>query len=157
MSITDVTNVALNLGFLAVFAFTLADYLRHREPVQRAIVLVFLALIVVLGGPIVATFVPAAKPILGLATLLALLIQPVLVLWLVSYVRPVPRLALVLSLVAFVGLTAAFFLLLALGATSATPLVTVLAIALVAYFAVLEGAGASRSRPGSGRGPSPRW
>ena len=156
MSITDLLNVALNLGFLAVFAFTLADYLRHREPVRRAIVLVFLSLIVVLFTPIITAVVPAARPILGLATVLGLLIQPVLVLWLVSYVRPVPRLALGLSLVAFVGLTAAFFLLIGLGA-SATPLLTILAIALVAYFAVLEGAAAvgfalaARVRAGASR------
>jgi hypothetical protein len=49
MKLTDVLNIALDSAFVAVFLFTLADYWRHREPVRRAVVLVFGTLVVVLG------------------------------------------------------------------------------------------------------------
>jgi signal transduction histidine kinase/DNA-binding response OmpR family regulator len=152
-----VLNIALDLGYAAVFAFTLLDYLRHRGPVRRGVVLMFGSLVLVLTLPLLTAIVPALRLVAGITTVPALLAQPLLVLWLVSYVRHVPRMALRLALLAFIGLNAALFYLIAIGTTPGGPLVTMLAIALVGYFAVLEGAAAigfalaARVRAGASR------
>jgi signal transduction histidine kinase/DNA-binding response OmpR family regulator len=156
MPATTILNAALDLAFLAVFLFTLADYLRHREPVRRAVVLMFGALVVVIGVPIITGLVPGAAP-LGLVVVPALLVQPALVLWLVSFVRPIPRLVMTLTAGAFVGLNVAFFVLIASKPATGSPILTLLAVALVAYFALLEGsaavgfAAAARRRAGASR------
>ncbi len=157
MTFDTVLNIALDLAFFAVFALTLVDYLRHREPVRRTVVLVFASLAIVLGGPLISEVVPALASILGALSLAALLAQPVLVLWLVSFVRPMPRLALALAAAAGVGIIIAFFVLLAARVTPGSPIVLLLAVVLVAYFAVLEGtaavgfARAARRRAGASR------
>jgi signal transduction histidine kinase/DNA-binding response OmpR family regulator len=156
MPLNTVLNIALDIAFFAVFGFTLVDYLRHRDAVRRAVVLMFGSLVIVLGAPILTSLVPAAAP-LAVLLIPALLGQPVLVLWLVGHVRHVARPALILSVLAFVGLNAAFFLLLALKPATGSPILTILAIVLVAYFALLEGAAAvgfalaARHRAGASR------
>jgi signal transduction histidine kinase/DNA-binding response OmpR family regulator len=155
----DVLTAALDLAFFAVFGLTLVDYLRNRGPVRRAVVLVFATVAIILGAPIVRAFAPGLGALFGAATIPALLGQPVLVLWLVSFVRPVSRAALVAAVVAALALGAGFIWLLARGATAPDPAVVIFGVTLLGYFAVLEGgsaigffaaarerAGASRSR-----------
>ena len=158
MTVDTLLTIALDGAFVAVFVFTLIDYLRHREPVRRAVVLVFACLAAVLLSPLIRAVAPGLAPVTGLIVLPALLAQPVLVLWLVSLVRPIPRAFLggaVLSLVAF---TAAIVALLARsGATRDAQTGTILGVALLIYFAVLEGGAAvgfglaARERAGSSR------
>jgi signal transduction histidine kinase/DNA-binding response OmpR family regulator len=158
MSFDTILSVALDLAFFGLFAFTFVDYLRHRDPVRRAVVLVFGSLAIVLGVPLLRSVAPWFGPLTTPVALAALLAHPVLVLWLVSHVRPVPRGALALAGVAFVGLTGAALAVMATGTSSAgTALAPALAVGLLVYFAVLEGAGAvgfalaSRSRAGASR------
>ena len=157
MSLDTLLSIALDLAFFGLFAFTFVDYLRRRGPVRRAVVLVFGCLVVVLGAPVLGSMVPAVAPLLSLAVLPALLAQPVLVLWLVSYVRPVPRIALIVAALAFVGLTVALVALIAAGTTAGTPVVTALGVVLLAYFGLLEGSAAvgfalaARARAGASR------
>ena len=158
MTVDTLLTIALDGAFVAVFVFTLIDYVRHREPVRRAVVLVFGCLTAVLLSPLMRAVAPGLAPVTGLIVLVALLAQPVLVLWLVSLVRPIPRAFLggaVLSLIAF---TAAIVALLARsGATRDTQTGTILGVALLIYFAVLEGGAAvgfalaARERAGSSR------
>jgi signal transduction histidine kinase/CheY-like chemotaxis protein len=158
MTFDTLSTIALDGAFLAVFVFTLVDYLRHREPVRRAVVLVFGCLTAVLLSPVIRAVAPGLAPVVGLIVLVALLAQPVLVLWLVSLVRPIPRAFLagaVLSLIAFTAATVA--LLAGSRSTAGTSTGTVLGVALLIYFAVLEGGAAvgfalaARERAGSSR------
>ena len=158
MSLDTLLSIALDVAFFGLFAFALIDYLRHRDPVRRAVVLVFGSLAIVLGVPLVRTVAPWLGPLSTLVALPALLAHPVLVLWLVNYVRPLPRRALALAGVAFIGLTGAGMALVAgQASTAGTALAPALAVGLLIYFAVLEGAGAvgfglaSRSRAGASR------
>jgi signal transduction histidine kinase/DNA-binding response OmpR family regulator len=160
MTLDTLLTIALDVAFLAVFGFTLIDYLRHREPVRRAVVLVFACLAALLVTPLIRAVAPGLGTMTGIVTLSALLAQPVLVLWLVSLVRPVPRAFLLGAVLSLFTITASIVALLASsGATRGSPTTTILSIALLTYFAVLEGgaaigfglaarerAGASRSR-----------
>jgi signal transduction histidine kinase/DNA-binding response OmpR family regulator len=160
MTLDTLLTIALDGAFIAVFAFTLVDYLRHREPVRRAIVLVFACLAAVLISPLIRAVAPGLGAATGIIVLPALLAQPVLVLWLVSLVRPVPRAFLLGAVLSLITITASIVALLASsGAARGTPTATILGIALLIDIAVLEGgaavgfvlaarerAGASRSR-----------
>jgi signal transduction histidine kinase/DNA-binding response OmpR family regulator len=159
MTFDTLSTIALDGAFLAVFVFTLVDYLRHREPVRRAVVLVFGCLTAVLLSPLIRTVAPGLAPLVGLIVLVALLAQPVLVLWLVSLVRPIPRAFLAGAVLSLIAFTAAIVALMA-GSRSTAPgtsTVTVLGVALLIYFAVLEGGAAvgfalaARERAGSSR------
>ena len=159
LSLDTLLTIALDVAFFAAFGFTLLDYLRRRERVRLAVVLVFASLAAVLVVPLLRLVLPAIGPAAGVLVIPALLAHPVLVLWLASFVQPIPRIALLGASAAFVALTAAFVAVLASGVTSGSPALTGLAIALLAYFFLVEGgaalafalaarkrAGASRSR-----------
>ena len=157
MTIDGIVTIGLDVAFFAVFGLTLIDYLHHRGRVRLAVMLVFATVAVVLGAPIVRALLPAIGPGLSLVTLPALLAQPVLVLWLVSFVRAVPRLAMGAAIVAGAVLGVALPVLVLNGITAGSPGVSLLAIALVAYFGILEigaaiGFGlAARARAGASR------
>jgi signal transduction histidine kinase/CheY-like chemotaxis protein len=163
MTLDTLLTIALDAAFFAVLGFTLLDYLRHRDRVRLVVVLVFASLSVVLAATPLRTLVPALGPILTFLTLPALLAQPLLVLWLASFVRPMPRAAMLAATGAFVVLTGALLALIANagtgagGAAARGPMLTALIVALLAYFLVLEGAAAlafalaARSRAGASR------
>jgi signal transduction histidine kinase/DNA-binding response OmpR family regulator len=157
MSLDTLLTAALDGAFFLVFAFTLVDYLRARDRLRLAVMLVFASLSIVLAVPLIRAVAPGIAPVAGVLTGPALLAQPVLVLWLVSFVRHVPRVALLAAGVAFVALNALYFALLAGGLTAPSPAVTALALALLAYFLILEGAAAigfalaARRRAGASR------
>jgi signal transduction histidine kinase/DNA-binding response OmpR family regulator len=157
MSLDTLLTVALDVAFFAAFAFTLRDYLRNRDRVRLAVFLVFASLAAVLGAPLLRMAVPALAPVTGALVAPALLAQPVLVLWLASFVQPLPRLALPAAVAAFVTLTVAFLAILATGVTAGSPTVAALALSLVGYFFVVETAAAvsfglaARRRAGASR------
>ena len=157
MTFDTLLTIALDVAFFAAFGFTLLDYLRRRERVRLAVVLVFASLATVIGVPLVRLLLPAIGPAVGILVIPALLVHPVLVLWLASFVQPIPRMALVGASAAFVALTGAFVALLAGGMTSGSPAVPALGASLVAYFFLVEGgaalgfAFAARKRAGASR------
>ena len=165
MTFDAILTIALDVAFFAIFAFTLADYVRHRDRVRLVILLVFGSLTMVLAAAPIRTVLPALGPVLGFLTLPALLAQPVLVFWLASYVRHIPRPALIGSAVAFVALTSGVVALMATGgfgsgssaAASRSPVLVAILLALLAYFLILEvGAAisfalAARARAGASR------
>ena len=157
MTFDTILTIALDIAFFAVFGLTLIDYVHHREPVRRTVVLVFASLAVVLTVPIIRTLVPEVGAWISLVSAAALFAQPVLVLWLVSFVRPLPRLALRLAVLSGVGITVGFFISLAGGAPRGTVGAIALSIALLVYFTVLEGGAAlgfalaARRRAGASR------
>jgi signal transduction histidine kinase/DNA-binding response OmpR family regulator len=157
-------TIALDVAFLAVFAFTLRDYLRNRERVRLVIALMFGSLSVVLLATPIRAVLPALGAVVSLVSLPALLVQPVLVLWLGSLVRPMPRAVLLGAVGGFLVLTGAITALVVTGGTGSgtggappSPLVTALVFGLLAYFFVLEGGAAAafalaaRARAGAAR------
>ena len=90
MTADAMLTVALDVGYFAAFGLTLLDYVRHRDRVRLAVVLVTASVAVVLALQVLraAGIVPPA-PVPQLAVL-ALLAQPFLTLWLVHQLRPVP-------------------------------------------------------------------
>ena len=157
MSLDTLLTIALDVAFFAAFGFTLLDYLRRRERVRLAVVLVFASLATVIAVPLLRLVFPAIGPAAGILVIPALLAHPVLVLWLASFVQPIPRIALVGASAAFIALTGAFVTLLAGGVTSGSPAISGLGVALVGYFFLVEGAAAlgfalaARKRAGASR------
>ena len=163
MSFDAILTVALDIAFFAIFGFTLVDYMRHRERVRLVIMLVFGSVTLVLAAAPIRAVVPALGPVLSFLTLPGLLAQPVLVLWLASFVRPIPRRALLGAAAAFVALMGGVIVTLAgqsgAGAAGRTPALVAIGLGLLAYFVIVEAgaaiafalaardrAGASRSR-----------
>jgi signal transduction histidine kinase/DNA-binding response OmpR family regulator len=153
-----VLTAALNIAYFAVFGFTLNDYLRHRDSVRLAVVLMFGSLALVLAVSVVRVVLPDVGRALGIVSLPAFLAQPLFVLWLVHHFRPVPRPLFLAAGGAFLGLCGLMVALWMVGVTSiATPVVIVLLLLFVAYFVLLElGAAAvlaleARRRSGASR------
>jgi signal transduction histidine kinase/DNA-binding response OmpR family regulator len=150
-------SVALDVAFIGVFALSLVDWIRHRGAIRRAVVLFFGSTAIVLGAPLVRLAVPALGPILSVVTVPALLAQPVLALWLVSYMRRVPRLLLASALGAAIILTAGLFYLASTGVGPGSAAVNAYAVSALAYFALVDGAAAvgfalaGRARAGASR------
>ncbi|HET9853374.1 MAG TPA: response regulator [Candidatus Limnocylindrales bacterium] len=157
MTLDALLSIALDLAFFAVFALSLIDWIRHRGAIRRVVVLVFASTAIVLGVPVIRVVLPGIGPGLDALIVPALLAQPVLVLWLVSYTRHVPRALLMTAAAAFVSLTAGLFYLAAGGVEPRSGLVIALALAALAYFALVDGAAAigfalaARARAGASR------
>ena len=157
MSLDTLLTTALDLAFFAALGLTFRDWLKYRDRVRLAVVAVFASLSIVLGTPLVALVLPQVGAAMGVLVAPALLVEPLLVLWLASFVQRLPRLTLPVASAAFVSLTASFIALLASRPAPGSPLVLALAIALIAYFLVVEGmaalafAFAARSRAGASR------
>jgi signal transduction histidine kinase/DNA-binding response OmpR family regulator len=157
MTLDTLLTVALDIAFFSVFAFTLMEYLRSRDRVRLVVVLMFASLSIILALPLVRIVAPALATLLGVVTIPALLAQPVLVLWLASYVRPIPRWALRGAALAYVALATSLMVSLAGGGSAPSGASTLLMLTLVAYFLVLEGAAAlgfalaARQRAGASR------
>jgi signal transduction histidine kinase/DNA-binding response OmpR family regulator len=165
MTLDALLTVALDVAFFAILAFTLLDFFRHRDRVRLVIVLVFASVSLLLAATPVKAVAPALGQLLAFLSLPALLGQPVLVLLLASFVRPIPRSALVAAFAAFIVLVGGIVALLlfaptrgpADGPATTSPTLTALSLALIAYFLVLEGSAAAaftlaaRSRAGASR------
>jgi signal transduction histidine kinase/CheY-like chemotaxis protein len=105
MNPTQVASLVVEILFVLVFLSALRGYLRHRDPLSRGVALTFspfcALLAVVTWRSIAGPPPPAVSAVAGVA----LIMQPVLALYLVSLVRPVPRRAFVASAVALAGTT----------------------------------------------------
>jgi signal transduction histidine kinase/DNA-binding response OmpR family regulator len=165
MTLDALLTVAIDVAFFAIFGFTLLDFFRHRDRVRLVIVLVFASVSVLLAAAPVKAVVPALGQVLAFLSLPALLGQPVLVLLLASFVRPIPRAALIAAVGAFLVLVVTIFALLLTspagsggsGSAAQSPVLTALSLALISYFLVLEGSSAAaftlaaQSRAGASR------
>src|SRR5919206_1639275 len=157
MTLDTLSSIALDLVYLAVLAATLRDWHRHRDPFRRAVVILFAASSLVLIGPLVRFVVPAATPFVSLVTLPALISLPLLIVWLLSYIRDVPRTVRGAVAAVCVALIVGFFAITATGVQTRSPAFSGYAIALLAYFLVVDGAGAvgfglaARHRAGASR------
>jgi signal transduction histidine kinase/DNA-binding response OmpR family regulator len=157
MTLDTLLSAALDLAFFAVFALSLVDWVRHRGAIRRAVVLGFASTSIVLGAPLVARVLPSMAGAINALIVPALLAQPLLALWLVSYMRRIPRAVLGATTLAFVVLTAGLFLLASGGVEPRSPAVVAYALAALAYFALVDGAAAigfalaARGRAGASR------
>lgn len=132
MTVAELLTQLSRIFFVAIFLLTLIDYLRHKDKIRRDIALMFSCI----GAPVLIAVI---RSIAGLpATWLAgvgaviLLGQPYVLLRLVRYFRPVPPL---LEYGAFLSMIASWAAVITLG----TPLPTVLTLAIVAYFVIIDG------------------
>jgi signal transduction histidine kinase/DNA-binding response OmpR family regulator len=158
MTLGGVVTAAVDAAYLAVFAFTLRDYLRRRDPVRRAVVAVFGSLALVLGSSLATSLLPAARGAIQLASITAFLAEPVLVLWLVHTFRPLDRRLRVAALACFSVLAiAAWSTVLGGGPGLDGPAGIVLTIGFLGYFVILElGAAMSFAREAGRRGGASR-
>src|SRR6266568_5181318 len=91
MTFDTLLSISLDLAFYAVLAVTLADWIRNRGPVRRAVAMVFATAALVLIGPVVRVVAPPLAGLTSVITIPAIVSLPLVILWLVSYIRRVPR------------------------------------------------------------------
>src|SRR5215217_5098262 len=109
MTLDALLSIALDLAFFAVLAVTFVDWLRYRGPVRRAVVLVFTTSALLLIAPIVRVMAPPLAAFTSVITIPALISLPVVILWLVSYLRRIPRAVLLVTAAIDAALTAGLF------------------------------------------------
>jgi signal transduction histidine kinase/DNA-binding response OmpR family regulator len=157
MTFDTLLSIALDLVFYAVLVVTFVDWFRHRGPVRRAVVLVFATVALVLIAPVIRVIAPPLAAFSTVITVPAIISLPLVILWLVSYMRRVHRLALLAVAGVDVVLTAGVFWLAAAGVDSRSSTFLAFAFGLLAYFLVVTGAAAvqfalaARHRAGASR------
>jgi signal transduction histidine kinase/DNA-binding response OmpR family regulator len=157
MTFDTLLSISLDLVFFAVLAVTLVDWIRHRGPVRRAVVLVFATVSLVLIAPVVRLVAPPLAAFTSVITIPAIISLPLVILWLVSYIRRVPRLVLLAVAAVDAVLTASLFWLTASGVETRSSTFIAFAFGLLAYFLVVAGAAAvgfalaARDRAGASR------
>jgi signal transduction histidine kinase/DNA-binding response OmpR family regulator len=104
VTINAVLTAAVDLAFLALFAFTLRDYLRQRERVRLLVVAVFGSLLLVLVAAPIRAVLPAIGGLVSLVSSVGFIAHPLLVIWLVGQFRPLPRWVLPLGIATCIGL-----------------------------------------------------
>src|SRR2546423_6926726 len=138
--------------FALVFLRSLVAYLRHRDPLQGGVTVVFSAVAVLFVLEIMRRVLGTPPIAVSYVATVLLLAQPVLTLWLVRMLRPVPAWVMWGSLAAF-GLTTAPLL-----TARRPPPVAVVLAAVLAFMAVPASAAGvliAGGRPPT-RGPPPR-
>ncbi|HXG27160.1 MAG TPA: response regulator [Candidatus Binatia bacterium] len=157
MTLDTLLSVSLDIAYFGIFALSLVDWLRHRGPVRRAVMFMFACTSVALAAPLVAGVAPGLTMVLAVAVVGALFAQPVVALWLVSYIRPVRRVLLLASALAFVVLTVGLIGLAATGVAPRSPVLIAYAIAALVFYVFVDGAAAlgflaaARNRAGTSR------
>ncbi|HEV7811007.1 MAG TPA: response regulator [Candidatus Limnocylindrales bacterium] len=106
----DVLNVATQVLFLALFAWSAWCAIRDRSLIARDLALVFAPIAIVLVVPVARQFLGPIPPVLALGSIVVLVLQPVLTLRLVADIRPVPRWLLPAAFIGFVVSAAALAL-----------------------------------------------
>jgi signal transduction histidine kinase/DNA-binding response OmpR family regulator len=157
MTFDTLLSIALDLVFFAILAVTFVDWARHREPVRRAIVLVFATFSLVLIGPIVRLVAPPLASFVSVITIPAIISLPLVILWLVSFIRRVPRVVLLVVAGIDAVLIAGMFWLAGSGFQTRSVTYMAFAFGLLGYFLVVAGAAsvgfalAARERAGASR------
>jgi signal transduction histidine kinase len=131
-------SLVIEAFYAVVFLQSFVTYLRHRDPVRRDLMLVFVPVTSLLVAEVVrrASGVRELPAVVGYVAVTALLAQPYLTMRLVRTLRPVPRWAMRLVLGTFLATTVAFYLLIDRSATLVT-------MAAVAAFFLVQGAAAT--------------
>ncbi len=132
LTVNEFLSYITQIAFVGLGILSLLDYLRLRGKTRRDIALMFASLATAVGLSFVNGLLDQPSSILGLLALWALIAQPYLLLRLVGYFRPLPRLAL---RAAGIGMIAAWIALLFAGST----LTMTLTLLLIAYFVIVDG------------------
>ncbi|MEA2675507.1 MAG: hypothetical protein QOI92_2699, partial [Chloroflexota bacterium] len=157
MTFDTLLSISLDLVFFAVLAVTLVDWIRNRGPVRRAVAIVFGTVALVLVAPIIRVVAPPLAAFSSVITIPAIISLPLVILWLVSYIRRVPRPVLVGVAAVDVVLTASVFVLTAQGVQTRSSTYLAFAFGLLAYFLLVDAAAAvefglaARARAGASR------
>jgi PAS domain S-box-containing protein len=131
MTIDRLLTFLTQIIFLFVAGSTMFNWAKYRTRARRDIALVFLSLALAILAQDLQRILPALAPVFTLIFLVALLIQPYLLLRLVQYFRPIPTWLQRVSLLGLVLVIASFSF-----SQMAPILVSILA---VVYFFTLEG------------------
>jgi signal transduction histidine kinase len=118
--------------FIAILVTTLRDYMRRRDRLRLDIFLMCGSLTLPSVLPSLSGPSADANPLLGLVSILAIMVQPLLLLALVSHFQPVPRRVTWLAWGGMAGTLAIFV-------AGGDPAVRLGTVALVAYFVATEG------------------
>ncbi|MBZ0303066.1 MAG: GAF domain-containing protein [Anaerolineae bacterium] len=132
MNVSELLTHLSRIFFVVLAVRTLIDFLVYRDRIRRDIALVFLCLT---SGILIGLFRAItgwALPWLSQVSTVALLAQPYLLLQLVSYFRPVPRLVMRGALAAMI---VSWALVLVVG----SPLPAWAVLAVIAYFVMIDG------------------
>jgi len=131
-TVNELLNHVTQIAFVTLGILTLIDYLRLGGRVRRDTALMFasLAITVVIG--VIIQLLGAPQPLLGLVSVLSITAQPYLLIRLVRYFGPIPS---SISIGALVGMISSWFILIFVPA----PIPTVLIVAIVLYFVIIDG------------------
>jgi signal transduction histidine kinase/DNA-binding response OmpR family regulator len=139
MTIQGLLTGTIDVAFAVVFVVTLRDYLARRDRVSLAVVAVFGSLAIVLLSSAVEKVAPVVAGIVGMVSLVSLLAQPVLVMWLVHQFRPIPRWILWVGVASVVGLLGSLVAASVIGTANLPAWATTLILfAFVAYYVAYE-------------------
>jgi signal transduction histidine kinase/DNA-binding response OmpR family regulator len=157
MTFDTLISVALDIVFFVVLAVTFVDWYRNRGPVRRAVVLVFATIALVLIAPVIRLVAPPLGAFASVITIPAIISLPLVILWLVSYIRRVPRPVLLGVAAVDLVLTASTFYLTVVGVQTRSATFLAFAYGLLAYFLFVDAGAAvgfglaARARAGASR------
>ncbi|MEO8272576.1 MAG: ATP-binding protein [Chloroflexota bacterium] len=130
----DPVTVALQLGFYVLFGMSVWQYIRHRGQLELSVVAIFGSFAALFLLSFINSLLPAIAPVLRPALIALLLVQPYLVLRLVSQIHVVSSLRMRIAFGGFLASWAAIVLL-----PSVLPEARAIGILLaVGYFFVVE-------------------
>ncbi len=107
----DPFTTALQLGFYVLFGVSVWQYIRHRGPLELSVVAIFGSFAALFFLTFLNALLPEIAPIARPLLIAVLLIQPYLVLRLISQIRVVSAMRMRIALVGFVAAWAAIVLL----------------------------------------------
>src|SRR6185503_10820066 len=142
--------LTVELIFAIVFAWSLATWVRRRDPISREVTLVFSALGSLFLLAIVKQVAGAIPEPVSRVFVVLLLLHPVFLLRLVSLIRPLPRALLPLAYVVF-GVTVLPYLVLGAGVPRPVLLAAAGAFVVAEFIAALFLGLAARARVGAAR------
>ncbi|CAN5594307.1 hypothetical protein BH20CHL7_BH20CHL7_19160 [soil metagenome] len=125
----DILIVLIMGAFYTLFVTSIVRYLRHRQPLELAVVLVFSSTAALFAITVINPLVPALAPILGPLGVTMLVAQPALMIRLVGLIVPLPSWLVPLAFAGFVASVAWFY-----GSERSVPAI----LFLVGYFTLTE-------------------
>jgi signal transduction histidine kinase len=135
MTISELLTQLTRIFFVLIACFTLIDYLRRRDRVHRDVALVFICMVVGILINVLMDLTGITSQWLPRVGSLAIIAQPILLLRVVRYFRPVNK---IIRWVALVGMVTSWVILLAvINAEGLLP--SLVTLVIVIYFAIIDG------------------
>lgn len=132
MLVTELLQTLTRVFFVLLAVLTVIDYLRHRDPIRRDVALVFVSLASSIVISILVSITGLQAPWVSKIGQIGLVSQPFLLLRLVGYFRPIPR---VIYRLALAGWAVSCVVLILFS----TPLPAGVTLPILVYFIVING------------------